>query len=251
LYAALLIFPDSVSAQRAVLLPTEGSASASVIRDTVAAKVAAGLEAEGFTVVGPDDRATGLLECESGDCARAVLASVSADFGVAVAVWSRSRGGQELAITVYMPDASSRDFAIALDEEPEPEVRGLVSDVARSVRSFEPEHTAPGARDTARTRASAANYVLGGVGLAYSLTALGFAFGTVAQRGDCVSTASGDCSMPAGLTREVQIGPRTLALFVSGGVVAAASTYLLLKRPRRVSVSPSESGVFLSTEGTF
>lgn len=221
------------------------------MRDTVAGKVASGLEAEGFTVVGPDERAVGLLECESGDCARTVLGSVSADFGIAVAVWSRSRGGHELAITVYMPDASSRDFSIQLGEEHDAAVRDLVSDVARTVRTFEPEDAPPRATGPATSRVSAANHVIGGVGLAYSLTALGFALGTVVQRGDCVSTASGDCAMPAGLTREVQIGPRTIALFVSGGVVAAVSTYLLLKRPLRVSVSPSESGVFLSTEGTF
>ena len=91
------------------------------MRDTVAGKVASGLEAEGFTVVGPDERAVGLLECESGDCARTVLASVSADFGIAVAVWSRSYSDSQrpYSATSCAPSKASSFTFVATPPGPE------------------------------------------------------------------------------------------------------------------------------------
>lgn len=244
---------STAAAQRAVLLPTEGSVALATVRETLVSVFVARLREGGFEVQGPEARAVDLLECDSGACSSAVLEGLGAEFGVALAVWVRTRGGAELAVTLYMPDGTTRDLAGAIEGDGRATATSLADDAARSMRTFEPvapsEASTPEAARTSRP--SVVNYVLGGAGLALAVPMLTSAVVTIARHGDCVSTESGDCSMPAGITRVVDVGPRTVAFLVAGSGLVAVSTYLLAKRPLRVAVAADADGVSFHAQARF
>lgn len=252
MYIALLVLlPQAADAQRAVLLPTEGTEALVPLRERVVTAFTSALRADGFTVSGPDDRALDVLECDSRACAATALSALGADFGVALAVWRRARGGSELAVTLYLPDGTTRDLSSPLDGDGMRDAQAMAVEVAQSIRSYQPVPDAQASTGRETSRVAASNYVIGGVGLALALPALTLGLTTVARRGDCVQTESGDCDDPRGVTRQVTVGPRTVALLAGGGVMLAASVYVLGKRPIRVAITPSTTGVVVSTSGRF
>ena len=252
MYIALLVlFPGAADAQRAVLLPTEGTEALGGLRERVVTAFSSALREDGFTVSGPDSRALDVLECDSRACAATALSALGADFGVALAVWRRTRGGSELAVTLYLPDGTTRDLSSPLEGDGLVAAQAIAAEVAQAIRAYQPVPDAQASTGRETTRVAASNYVIGGAALALAVPALTLGFATVARRGDCVRTESGDCDDPRGVTREVSVGPRTVALLAGGGVMLAASVYVLGKRPIRVAITPTTTGVVVSTSGRF